>query len=218
MPQGNTYPAPELPLTGTEQLTIFQQQGATIATCTATTAQLASAPQQSGVFGSLSSTTASIGTLSTAIVQPTVAGAPVDIKGELDAGFPAAGYVGELKSAVVDTPTIGLTTGTPANITSLVLTAGNWDVWGLAGFSPAGTTVMTAISASLSLASATQNTSASDIGAAALAFTNGQKQTITVPGIANSASAGFTVYLVGQATFTTSTVTTYGRIMARRRS
>ena len=40
MPAGNSYPAPTLPLNGTEQFTLFQQQGAVVATCTATISQL----------------------------------------------------------------------------------------------------------------------------------------------------------------------------------
>lgn len=40
MPAGNSYPAPTLPLNGTEQFTVFQQQGAVVATCTVTISQL----------------------------------------------------------------------------------------------------------------------------------------------------------------------------------
>jgi hypothetical protein len=40
MPAGNSYPAPQLPLNGAEQLTLFQQQGAIVATCTVTIAQI----------------------------------------------------------------------------------------------------------------------------------------------------------------------------------
>jgi len=41
MPVGNSYPAPNLPLNGTEQLVGFQQQGAIVATVTLTIAQIA---------------------------------------------------------------------------------------------------------------------------------------------------------------------------------
>jgi hypothetical protein len=41
MPTGNSYPAPNLPLNGTEQFTGFQQQGAVVATVTITISQLA---------------------------------------------------------------------------------------------------------------------------------------------------------------------------------
>jgi hypothetical protein len=45
MPTGNSYPAPNLPLTGTEQVTIYQQQGGIVTTCTATVFQIwSSAP------------------------------------------------------------------------------------------------------------------------------------------------------------------------------
>jgi hypothetical protein len=41
MPTGNSYPAPNLPLNGTEQFTGFQQQGAIVSTVTITISQLA---------------------------------------------------------------------------------------------------------------------------------------------------------------------------------
>jgi hypothetical protein len=41
MPAGNSYPAPTLPLTGAEQFTGYQQQGAIIATVTISISQLA---------------------------------------------------------------------------------------------------------------------------------------------------------------------------------
>lgn len=40
MPAGNSYPAPQLPLNGTEQFTLYQQQGAIVVTCTATISQI----------------------------------------------------------------------------------------------------------------------------------------------------------------------------------
>ena len=43
MAQGNTYPAPSLPLTGAEQFTIYQQNGAVVGTFTATISQIAEA-------------------------------------------------------------------------------------------------------------------------------------------------------------------------------
>jgi hypothetical protein len=44
MAEGNTYNAPNLPLSGTETLTIFQQQGGKVVTRTATVEQIAVAP------------------------------------------------------------------------------------------------------------------------------------------------------------------------------
>jgi len=45
----------------------------------------------------------------------------------------AAGSVGELISSVISSGTVNLSSGTSANITSISLTAGDWDVWGNVG-------------------------------------------------------------------------------------
>lgn len=50
---------------------------------------------------------------------------------------PPAGYIGELISATATTGT--LTSNTAANVTSVSLTAGNWDVYGSCAFNTSGT-------------------------------------------------------------------------------
>jgi hypothetical protein len=52
---------------------------------------------------------------------------------------PAAGYIGELISGTATTGT--LTSNTAANITSITLSAGNWDISGVAQFNTTGTVV-----------------------------------------------------------------------------
>jgi hypothetical protein len=56
----------------------------------------------------------------------------------------AAGKLGEIISSnIVVGSAVSLTTNTPANITSLSLTAGDWDVWGLMNSSEgSGTTLV----------------------------------------------------------------------------
>jgi hypothetical protein len=51
MPAGNSYPAPNLPLNGTEQFTLFQQQGAVVQTCTVTISAV-TASISAGAFAS----------------------------------------------------------------------------------------------------------------------------------------------------------------------
>ena len=51
MPTGNSYPAPNLPLNGTEQFTLFQQQGVIVQTCTVTISAL-TASISAGAFAS----------------------------------------------------------------------------------------------------------------------------------------------------------------------
>jgi len=51
MPAGNSYPAPNLPLNGTEQFTLFQQQGSIVQTCTVTISAI-NAQISAGAFAS----------------------------------------------------------------------------------------------------------------------------------------------------------------------
>ena len=138
--------------------------------------------------------------------------APV-ITGDVSAVAAGAGIVGE---AVTNTASgIALTTTTTVNITSISLTAGDWDVTGVVGFTPAGTTVMQIQYGGISTASATlqtfqyfqlnnNNTSA------------GTGSQFPTPTVRINVSATTTVFLVTQAVFTTSTCTAAGKIVARR--
>jgi len=131
----------------------------------------------------------------------------------------AAGSVGELiESQILVGSAVALTTATPANITSISLTAGDWDVWGNVWFNPAGTTVVTIIQGAINTVSASLPT-APGMGARerlALSFTTGQAQSMFVGQISISLAATTTIYLVAQSTFSTSTLDGYGYIGARR--
>jgi hypothetical protein len=125
------------------------------------------------------------------------------------------GSVGEYVTA--SGSAVSLTSGTAANITSINLTAGDWDVTGVIQFVPAGTT--------------TTSTLFSEIGNATLCTTSTFDQTAVLRGIASAAGAGntlpapvarfslsstTTIYLCGAAQFATSTMTANGLIRARR--
>lgn len=138
-----------------------------------------------------------------------------------------AGDVGEYVSATVASGSaVALTTATPANITSISLTPGDWDIDGQVDFAPAASTSVTQYNASCSGTSATLATQpgggnfASDstftINQAAMvpaATFAGATMTVrvTVP-----VGTTQTVYLVAQATFTVSTLSAYGTLRARR--
>lgn len=121
------------------------------------------------------------------------------------------------EAAVASGSAVALTTATAANITSISLTAGDWDVSGVVGFLPAGTTSITVMGGGSSATSAT-------IGALGSAFA--ESQTATVPGAVGqirviptvrlNVTATTTIYLVATATFTVSTLGGYGLISARR--
>lgn len=123
-----------------------------------------------------------------------------------------AGSVGEFTSAT--TSSVSLTTATPANVTSISLTAGDWDVSGVLQFTPAGTTVLSFFGGGASSTSATLPGFA---GYQLFGYTTtGTAQTVSVPTTRFSLSATTTIFLVAQATFTTSTCTVNGFIRARR--
>ena len=131
-----------------------------------------------------------------------------------------AGIVGEfISSTVLVGAAVALTTATPANITSISLTAGDWDVWGTVAFNPAGTTTITDEFGGINTVSATLPT-APGSGAYAsfsLPFTVGAGCVFPVGTARLSLASTTTVYLVAQANYAVSTMGAYGFIGARRR-
>jgi hypothetical protein len=136
----------------------------------------------------------------------------------------AAGTVGEFVTATVASPGASISTGTPANVTSISLTAGDWDVSATLDFAPAATTTITQLNASISL---TTGALASQAGGGGLgtdptttwnqaSSANAALVAIVVPPVRISIAATTTVFLVQSATFATSTMTAYGTIRARR--
>lgn len=137
----------------------------------------------------------------------------------------AAADLGTLvTSSVPSSSAVSLTTATPANITSISLTAGDWDISGVIDFSPAATTSVTNITASVSLTSATLSgqTGGSGLGTdPTMAWNQAASvpvgvMAMEVPTVRLSITKTTTVYLVAQATFTVSTMTAYGTIRANR--
>lgn len=135
---------------------------------------------------------------------------------------PAAGVVGEFVQGLLTFGTpVSLTTDTPANITTISLTAGEWDVWGTVGFLGGATTLVQYQFGWTSQTSATAPTrdflvSNSYAGAGAAVFANANiifnVQTQRV-----SLSATTTLYLSVQVGFSIDTCSAYGNIRARRR-
>lgn len=139
--------------------------------------------------------------------------------GVTDGSVAAAGYIGEvISSSVAIGSAISLTTATAANITSINLSAGDWEVSGNIGFIGAAGCIPTQLTASVSATTATQATSPNGGGFVQLAATLGTAATNVMafaPTTINI-STGATYYLVGTATFTGGTLTAYGSIKARR--
>src|ERR1700716_2012808 len=73
------------------------------------------------------------------------------LPGEPAAGSATAGNVGEyIESVVVSGSAVALTTGVDKTITSISLTAGDWDIDAVANFGPAATTNITQLMGSVS--------------------------------------------------------------------
>lgn len=130
-----------------------------------------------------------------------------------------AGDVGEvITSSVVAGSAIGIGSGTAGNITSLPLTAGDWDVWGNVVTAPGVATTMAALSGWMGTASAAQPTMPNGGGIMSLpiAIAAGVASGGPVGMMRQSLAAPATVYLGVLATFAVSTMGAYGSISARR--
>ena len=127
-------------------------------------------------------------------------------------------------STVASGAAVSLTTNTAANITSISLAPGDWDISGVIDFNPAATTSVTNITTSASLTSATVSSQAGGSGLGTdptmiwnqAASVPAGVMAMEVPAVRLSITATTTVYLVAKATFTVSTMTAYGTIRANR--
>lgn len=129
----------------------------------------------------------------------------------------AAGKIGEvITSTVLLGSAISLSAGTVANITTLSLTAGDWDLFGVIAFSPGATTSVTQVIGSFSPTSATLATTPEQAKISTAANVMVTDTALAMPTTRVSLAAPATYYLVARAIFTVSTMVAYGRITARR--
>jgi len=139
----------------------------------------------------------------------------------------AAGSVGELVSAsVVLGSAVALTSGVAANVTSISLTAGDWDVSGMVAMAPAASTTQTFIGGAITTTSATFPGARAGTGTGDVRVDSYQTSVATsasqpgidavIPPTRYSLSGTTTVYLVATSTFAVSTNGAYGYIRARR--
>jgi hypothetical protein len=130
----------------------------------------------------------------------------------------AAGIVGEyIEGSLASGSATSLTTATAKTVCSMSLTAGDWDVSGVAGFIPAATTSVTLLVADISLTdNALDGTLGAEIVDRRPAYVPTNNLIIAMPTHRTKLTATTTVYLVLRATFTVSTMTGFGLIRARR--
>ena len=131
----------------------------------------------------------------------------------------ASGYVGELiTSEVTYASRFSITTGTIATITTIDVTAGDWDVSGVAGFETSGGGVSTEYHIEISTTAPPGIVTAPNAGGTVgnhVTYIANQGQVFPVGPRQVSVSSTTTVYLKCLSTFTNSQ-TTYGYLRARR--
>lgn len=181
-----------------------------------------SAPAGSGTVTSVSITTANgvSGTVATSTTTPAItltlgAISPTSIAGITDGSAASAGKVGEVISSRVEPGSGGsLVTGTSKTITSITLTAGDWDIHSSACFVPAGTTTATGVFAGVHTVTNTLPPLLSNWG---IVYPGtGQQWQFNCPTQTVSISGSTTYYIVMQAAFAVSTATCAGTIIGRR--
>lgn len=137
-----------------------------------------------------------------------------------------AGGIGEfITASVVAGSAVPLTTATGANITSISLTAGDWDVSAIADFTPAATTSITVLQAGLGTTTAVLlgqtggggvGTDPASIWTQPATVPGAGPINIDVPAVRVSLGSTTTIFFVANCTFTVSTLSAYGTIRARR--
>lgn len=131
----------------------------------------------------------------------------------------SAGNIGEyISSTVLAGAAVSLTNNIAANITSMAVTAGDWDLWGSENYQGAGAAVTNNIFGSISTTSATFP-GAPNGGAFANFVTSGTNAAygLVVGMMRGSFTPTITNYLVAQSGFTGGSNTVYGFLGARRR-
>lgn len=133
----------------------------------------------------------------------------------------AAGELGEyVSSDVASGSAVSLTNATPVTVTSISLSAGDWDVNGIINFTGGSTTVINYLVTSLSTTNNTVDTTNGReifmpcFGSTPFAY-SGTVSVLIGPARFSLASTT-TIYIVAQSGFGTSTNTAYGLLRARR--
>jgi hypothetical protein len=125
-----------------------------------------------------------------------------------------AGSVGEYQTNTTNGTSV--TSLQAFNATSVILTAGDWDVCGVIQWNPAGSTIISQTAIGVSTTSATFGVLGTLASSPVVANSAGGGYTIASPVVRVSIASSSTVFLVGSANFSTSTMTANGMIRARR--
>lgn len=125
-----------------------------------------------------------------------------------------AGYLGEFISASATGVSVSAVV---ANITSVSLTAGDWDVCGVIGYTSTGGAAATSFSAGITTTSATLPAfSTGGLIETSAAFSANLGNNLPFSPVRFSLAGTTTIYMVGAATFSGGTITGSGYLRARR--
>jgi len=133
----------------------------------------------------------------------------------------SAGYLGEaVRSSIASGSAVNAGTSAQfSDVTSISLTAGDWDVSGIVGFTANGATV-TAANAFAAISTNSGNTTTDHVTGdnqiAGMEPTATYDRTLEIPTYRMSLSGTTTVYLKGRVSYSAGTPKFYGRISARR--
>lgn len=131
-------------------------------------------------------------------------------------GAASAGQLGEyVESKIAVGSAVSLTTATSANVTSISLTAGDWEVSSNVNFVETGTTA-TEIVAGVSSTTATVPTDGTEVYNGSLGVSISGKSSATPKSRRFLLGTTTTVYLTAKGTFSLGTLTAFGSIAARR--
>lgn len=217
---GNAAPSTTLDVTGTVTGTAFDFGGTTGWTLNSNLL----APKQNGFIALNAGRILSVSNNSGSVVYMQVIqstgniyhGDNNNLVGCINTSDATAGNLGEYKARVVASGSaVSLTTANTANVDSITLTAGDWDVTGIAKFSLTGATT-TDFKAGFSFTSATMGNDTMFIqkpfnfSGLTSTYADG------LPVVRISVASSTKVYFVAQSTFTLGTVSAYGNIRARR--
>jgi len=176
----------------------------------------------------LGNTTVFLGNTTTSLGNVTLTGANVTattlnttgnttIFGTATNNSATAGYVGEyVESVVVAGSPVAMATGVGVNVTSISLTAGDWDVSAIAKGATSGSAVISWVRASISSTSATYNDLASFSNESSQTSVNIGAPSFGIPPVRFSLASTTTIYLTLQCAYTPGTVGAYGTLRARR--
>ena len=129
------------------------------------------------------------------------------------------GFLGEYVISTIATgSSVALTTTVAANVTSISLTAGDWDISGAICYTFGATTSYTNLAGGASTTTGVLPSQEKlfDFETPATVPTAGADCTFVIPTIRISIAATTTIFLVTTTTFTVSTLKAYGFLAARR--